>query len=71
MTPDQILADPAASSWLKTALASALERDPVDAANDAEILVNLLARRAENDLEPKSPEGARRAPAHITFRGEA
>jgi hypothetical protein len=36
--------DPAASSWLKTCLCSALSRDPVDAANDAEILAQMLAR---------------------------
>lgn len=29
---DEVLADPAASYWLKTALRSALCRDPVDAA---------------------------------------
>jgi len=30
---DEVLADPAASFWLKAALHSALSRDPVDAAN--------------------------------------
>jgi hypothetical protein len=39
-----VLRDPAASSWLKTCLCSALSRDPVDAANDAEILAQMLAR---------------------------
>ena len=39
-----VLDDPAASSWLKTCLCSALSRDPVDAANDAEILAQMLAR---------------------------
>jgi hypothetical protein len=38
-----VLDDPAASSWLKTCLCSALSRDPVDAANDAEILAQMLA----------------------------
>ena len=42
---EEILADPAASLWLKTALRLALERDPVDAANDAEVLYKVLARR--------------------------
>jgi hypothetical protein len=37
-----VLADPAASHWLKQALSSALTRDPVDAVNDAEVLVRLL-----------------------------
>lgn len=41
----EILADPAASSWLKNALREALSRDPVDAANDAEVLAKLLDRR--------------------------
>jgi hypothetical protein len=40
-----VLHDPAASSWLKTCLCSALSRDPVDAANDAEVLAQLLERR--------------------------
>jgi hypothetical protein len=40
-----VLHDPAASSWLKTCLSSALSRDPIDAANDAEVLAQLLERR--------------------------
>ena len=43
----EVLADPAASFWLKDALRSALLRDPVDAANDAEILAQLLDQRCE------------------------
>jgi len=39
---ERVLSDPAASFWLKEALRSALTRDPVDAANDAEILFSLL-----------------------------
>ena len=39
---DEVLADPAASYWLKAALCSALRRDPVDAANDSETLARLL-----------------------------
>ena len=38
---------PASSTWLRHALASAAQRDPVDAAHDAEHLMRLLARRAE------------------------
>jgi hypothetical protein len=45
-SPDEILADPAASGWLKNALRAAITRDPVDAANDAEFLFRLLDRRA-------------------------
>jgi hypothetical protein len=40
----QVLGDPAASLWLKDSLRSALRRDPVDAANDAEVLARLLDR---------------------------
>ena len=39
-----------ASHWLKDALAKAVERDPVDAANDAEVLAELLARRCDEAL---------------------
>ncbi len=37
-----VLKDPAASHWLKQSLESALQRDPVDALNDAECLCRLL-----------------------------
>jgi len=47
---EEILADPAASFWLKTALRSALRRDPVDAANDSEILARLLEERCDQIL---------------------
>lgn len=46
----QVLLDPAASFWLKNALRSALERDPVDAANDAEVFAQLLDRRCRSML---------------------
>ncbi len=38
----RVLSDPCASFWLKNALRAALIRDPVDAANDAEVLFRLL-----------------------------
>jgi len=38
----EVFADPSASRWLKQALRDALERDPVDAANDAELLADIL-----------------------------
>jgi hypothetical protein len=38
----EILSDPACSHWLRNALATALKRDPVDAANDADVLANVL-----------------------------
>jgi hypothetical protein len=47
---DEVLADPAASYWLKTALRSALRLDPVDAANDSEILARLLKERCDKIL---------------------
>ncbi|MGC2743479.1 MAG: hypothetical protein WA672_09840 [Candidatus Angelobacter sp.] len=40
-----VLHDPAASFWLKAALRTALERDPVDVTNDAEILLRLMEAR--------------------------
>jgi hypothetical protein len=47
---DEVLVDSAASYWLKSALRSALCRDPVDAANDSEILVRLLKERCDRIL---------------------
>ena len=47
---DEVLADSAASCWLKTALRSALRRDPVDAAHDSEILARLLEERCDKIL---------------------
>lgn len=42
-----VMSDPSASFWVKTALQTALERDAVDAANDARMLADLLEQRAE------------------------
>jgi len=47
---DRTLHDPAASYWLKNSLRSALSRDPVDAANDAEVLARLLSERCQEIL---------------------
>ena len=47
---DEVLGDSAASFWLKTALRSALGRDPVDAAQDSEILARLLEERCDKIL---------------------
>ena len=41
-----ILADFAASRWLRESLRRALDRDPCDAANDAEVLYDVLCLRA-------------------------
>ena len=43
----EIVADPATSEWLRLALTDAMNRDPVDAANDAETLSSVLTMRAE------------------------
>ncbi len=43
---EEVKADPACSFWLRKALDQALERDPVDAANDAEALSMILQTRA-------------------------
>ncbi|MEI6067934.1 MAG: hypothetical protein WCP96_11365 [Methylococcaceae bacterium] len=43
-----ILVDVSASSWVKDALRSALERDPVDALNDAETLVKALRENLDD-----------------------
>ncbi len=43
---ERILADPAASDWLKSVLISALARDPVDATNDACTLLTALEAQA-------------------------
>lgn len=51
---DEVLADPSASFWLRNALLAALSRDPVDAANDAEVLARLLDRRSRETLETSS-----------------
>ena len=50
-TIEEILNDPAASFWLKSALRSTLSRDPVDAANDADVLARVLRRRCQNILD--------------------
>jgi hypothetical protein len=47
---DEVLADPAASYWLKGALQSSLCRDPVDAARDSDVLARLLGRRCDEIL---------------------
>jgi len=46
-----ILDDPAASFWLKAALRSARSRDPVDAANDADLLAQVLGLRLRSILK--------------------
>jgi hypothetical protein len=50
-TPAEILGDPSASNWIKSALQSALDRDPVDAANDAAILAEVLEKNVDGKLK--------------------
>ena len=45
-----ILEDPAVSDWLKVALTEAIERDPVDALNDALLLAQTLDDRMREIL---------------------
>ena len=51
-----ILEDPAASDWLKVALTEAIERDPVDALNDALLLAQTLDDRLRETLGLESAE---------------
>lgn len=46
----ELMNQPSTSTWLKTALQSALSRDCVDVANDAEVLRNILDRHAAEKL---------------------
>ena len=51
-----ILEDPAVSDWLKVALTEAIERDPVDALNDALLLAQTLDDRLRETLGLASAE---------------
>ena len=46
-TVEQLMESRSVSFWLKNALTAALDRDCVDAANDAELLAKVLAKRCE------------------------
>ena len=51
-----VLSDGSTSHWLQQALRWALERDPVDAAADAQVLFTLLELRAQEILnDPPAP----------------
>jgi hypothetical protein len=49
--PQEILTDPQVSEWLKWALKSAVERDPIDALNDALLLAATLEDRLRSELD--------------------
>ena len=59
LRPETYLADPGYSWWFKDALRSALERDPVESANDAQILANILRDYADQILR-EQPKRKRR-----------
>lgn len=56
----KICDDPSLSYWLKNALRTALERDPVDAANDAGLLALVLDKRAADISAAALLEAVRR-----------
>lgn len=47
---EEVMSDASASDWLKTALRTALERDPADALNDALALAAVLEDRLRDVL---------------------
>jgi hypothetical protein len=51
----KVTEDPASSYWLKNALIEAINRDPLDAAQDAEVLSRILKLRAAAAVQ-KEPE---------------
>ena len=48
---ERVKKDPSVSNWLKTAVTQLLDRDPVDAINDAELLLHLMDLRMKEQLE--------------------
>lgn len=52
---EDLLADETPSSWLISTLQSALERDPVDALNDALVLAEVLDARLRRELGLQYP----------------
>ena len=58
----EISADQAISYWLRDSVLSAIERDPVDAVKDAEILLEILQLRVSLDAENAVTTGLRLTP---------
>lgn len=52
-----VISAPTTSGWLRRSLEQALARDCVDAANDAEVLYELLARRCGGYLSVNTTIG--------------
>ena len=63
-----VIADPAASYWLKSAARAAIARDPVDAVNDADFLLGLLQPWAAAIVDA---EMARAAEPALPFEADA
>lgn len=55
-----LVSDPSVSFWLQNALLTSLQRDPVDAASDAELLAAVLVKRAADLLLEQSRALVRR-----------
>ena len=64
----EIIADPAANYWLKSAARAAIARDPVDAVNDADFLLGLLQPWAAAIVDA---EMARAAEPALPFEADA
>ncbi len=47
-TIQMLFSDGSASKWFKMSLSTALERDPIDALNDAKVLVKILDHKVRN-----------------------
>ena len=60
--PQEILADPSASHWLKAAILSLLKRDVGDAVNDAEMLAGAFASQRERLQAEQTTIAAARQP---------
>ena len=55
MAEMELVQDETHSQWLREALQAALERDPISAANDAELLACLLKQRVMRMMEEATP----------------
>lgn len=58
-TPNSVFMDPASSYWLRESLRKSLDLDPVDAANDAEVLARVLRDRCQSILAGYSDQTGR------------
>jgi hypothetical protein len=58
----QVTEDPAASGWLKNGLLEAINRDPVDAVGDAEVLYRILKLRSAAVQKAVLPSATTKSP---------